>query len=110
MCFMLVSKPAFEIVVTVLIVLNTLVLALHYYNEPDDQTRALYIANIIFVILFTIEAVMKLLAWGFRGYFSSKWNRFDFCVVLVSLPGLFLAGGAAASVVRVLRVGRFLCL
>lgn len=40
-------------------------------------------ANIIFVVLFTLEMLIKLYAVGFTRYFLSLFNRFD-CVAVIS--------------------------
>lgn len=34
--------------------------------------------------------LLKFLAYGFKGYFMSPWNRFDFFVVMTSLLDIYL--------------------
>lgn len=46
-----------------------------------------YLEN-LFTIVFIIEAIVKIRHWGLKRYFSDGWNRFDFIVVLLSLPSL----------------------
>ena len=46
---------------------------------------ALFWLNIIFAVLFTVEMLMKWLAYGFRKYFTSFWTLLDFCIVVVSI-------------------------
>lgn len=41
-----------------------------------------------FVLLFLVEAVVKLQVMKPRAYFKDPWNVFDFLIVLGSLPGL----------------------
>ena len=50
-------------------------------NTPVD------ISSIIVTCIFTAEAVMKLIAYGIRGYFKQNWNKFDFIVVAISWIG-----------------------
>ena len=50
-------------------------------NTPVD------ISSIIVTCIFTAEAVMKLIAYGIRGYFKQNWNKFDFIVVVISWIG-----------------------
>ncbi len=69
-------------------------------------TLALQVFNIFFVIVFALEAVMKLLSFGPVVYFREAWNKFDFIVVVVSIVGLFVSAGVGANVVRVLRIAR----
>lgn len=49
----------------------------------------LEICNLVFVILFCIEALIKLIGFGFSCYFSNAQNSFDFFLVFVSIIGLF---------------------
>lgn len=77
------------------------------------------ITNIIFTIIFIIEAVLKLIAYG-RTYFDNSWNNFDFFVVISSILDMILKlleniGGESnflavapqlARVMRVMRVTR----
>jgi len=46
-------------------------------------------SNIVFTMVFGIEAILKLIAYG-RSYFKNSWNRFDFFVVLASIFDLVL--------------------
>ena len=42
--------------------------------------------------LFTIEAILKMVGYGLRGYFKNGWNQFDFAIVLLSdVDAVFLA-------------------
>lgn len=59
-------------------------------------------------IYFLLEATLKIRAGGFRGYWAIPWNRFDFIVVLLSMPSLLapLIDVHAFAIFLVLRVGR----
>ena len=64
----------------------------------------------VFTGIFTLEAVLKILAYGPIGYAKNLWNAFDFTIVLISLIELFLeltgsiSGGTGLSVLRTLRL------
>lgn len=66
------------------------------------------IANYAFVIIFTIEAALKLYGMGVRYYFFSDWNKFDFTILilcyltLIETDLLFFK----ASILRALRIVR----
>lgn len=47
-------------------------------------------ANIFFVVLFTLEMLLKMYSLGFQGYFVSLFNRFDSFVVLCSIIEVIL--------------------
>jgi voltage-gated sodium channel len=63
---------------------------------------------------FVFEAVVKIRLFGFNGYWSRPWYRFDFLIVLASIPRLFMPPTAAAAeagafaLAPLLRIGRFL--
>lgn len=42
----------------------------------------------IFTILFVVEVIVKLKAYGVSKYFSVGWNRFDFILTVIAIPSL----------------------
>ncbi|CAD5219442.1 unnamed protein product [Bursaphelenchus okinawaensis] len=84
-CRRLVKSQGFYWLVIVLVLLNTLVLTSeHYGQEPwlDDFQTA---ANLFFVILFSMEMLLKMYSLGFNTYTTSQFNRFDCFVVISSI-------------------------
>ena len=82
-----------------MIFLNSFFLAVYEYNDRDEKFSRkikINIAGIIFTIFFTIECVLKILAYGFvvhhKAYLRDGWNWIDFIVVIVGLieqiPGI----------------------
>ncbi len=69
------------------IVVNAIVIFLLSFPGLEDNW-GLILADEFFICLFLIEAIVKIRFYGARGYFSSRWNRFDFVVVMLSLPSL----------------------
>lgn len=68
-------------------------------------------ANLFFVILFSIEMILKMYSLGFRSYFVSMFNRFDCFVVFGSMAEIVLhnlqdlsLGVSVLRCVRLLRV------
>ena len=49
-----------------MILINTLSLAMKFYNQPDVYTEFLNVLNIIFTVFFTLEFVFKLGAFRFK--------------------------------------------
>ena len=96
------------------IFLNMISMAMHYENSAERYTSTLNIVNYIFTGIFIAECLLKLVAYGFKGYFHSTWNRFDFFVVVASIADLIVANidGIDAAflksfqIIRVLRVLR----
>ncbi|CAC5406311.1 CACNA1D [Mytilus coruscus] len=79
-----VTSQAFEYGIFTLIMLNTVILALKYDGQSDTYSKALDYLNMIFTGVFTIEFILKLMAFRFKNYFGDPWNVFDFIIVLGS--------------------------
>ena len=91
------------------------------FAEGMSQSMIAFLdfTNIIFTIIFIIEATFKLIAYG-GSYFENAWNKFDFFVVVSSLMDFVLGAldssaldsvkalPQLARVLRVLRVTRLL--
>lgn len=45
--------------------------------------------NFIFAFIYTIEAILKVIAHG-KSYFGENWNRFDFFVVILMIISIIL--------------------
>ena len=83
----IVSSHAFNVAVVILICLNICLLCITTDGDEALQ-QGLGYANIAFVGVFTVEAVVKIIGLGFRGYFIMRWNQYDFFLVVVALIGL----------------------
>merc|ERR1719507_2286781 len=86
-----VTSPACEYTVFAAIMLNTLSLAMKYYQQPKLYTTFLDSLNIIFTVFFTLEFVLKFAAFRFKNYFGDPWNAFDSVIVLGSLIDIGMA-------------------
>jgi len=76
-------------VVLSVIALNSIVLFMLAFDELRD-VLVLDLLDYAFTTYFVIEVALKIRALTLRGYFSESWNRFDFLVVLLSLPSYAL--------------------
>ncbi|XP_069101378.1 muscle calcium channel subunit alpha-1-like isoform X5 [Argopecten irradians] len=79
-----VTSQAFEYAIFILIMFNTVILAMRHYDQPDSYSKALDYLNMIFTGVFTVEFILKLMAFRFKNYFGDAWNVFDFIIVLGS--------------------------
>lgn len=114
------KKPYLEYIVMPCIILNIVTMAMAYEGAPLEYDNALFWINMGFSGVFLIEAALKLLAYGAKGYFESGWNQFDFFVVCASIVDtvLFASGNGMikflkvgpqlARIFRILRVTRLL--
>eukprot|EP00794_Sanderia_malayensis_P009765 gene9765-10764_t len=109
--FDFVLSVKFETVVMLLILLNMFMMMISHYKQSAAITEALNILS----SMFTIEAVLKLLAFRWQ-YFHSPWNDFDLIILLLSIAGIILEYLSVnllvtpniLRVIRVLRIGRLL--
>lgn len=72
-----------------LIVINAIVITLLYFPSLQ-RVWPLETIDRIITILFILEATVKIAVLGVRGYFAKGWNRFDFFLVLISTPSIFV--------------------
>uniref|UniRef100_A0A4W4G9B9 Voltage-dependent L-type calcium channel subunit alpha n=1 Tax=Electrophorus electricus TaxID=8005 RepID=A0A4W4G9B9_ELEEL len=86
-----VNSTGFEYVMFVLIILNTLCLAIQHHGQSPLFNYAMDILNMVFTGVFTVEMVLKLIAFKPRGYFGDAWNVFDALVVIGSVVDIILS-------------------
>nr|XP_055036989.1 probable voltage-dependent N-type calcium channel subunit alpha-1B isoform X5 [Misgurnus anguillicaudatus] len=112
-----VSTP-FEYSILTMIAVNTVVLMMKFYKAPDPYEDMLKWLNIIFTALFTLECILKVIAFGPLNYLKEAWNIFDFVTVLGSITDIlvteikdklinlsFLKLFRAARLIKLLRQG-----
>ncbi|KAM9212158.1 voltage-dependent R-type calcium channel subunit alpha-1E isoform 2-T2 [Dugong dugon] len=85
-----VVSPSFEYTIMAMIALNTVVLMMKYYSAPCTYELALKYLNIAFTMVFSLECVLKIIAFGFLNYFRDTWNIFDFITVIGSITEIIL--------------------
>jgi len=103
----------FEHFIMFCIVVNTMQMSARWFGQPDEMTFGFWLCEYLFAGIFTLEAVIKLVALGAPGYFAQVWNIFDFTIVVATLAGFvpqlfgFESGvGNVATLVRIFRIGR----
>ncbi|XP_037832714.1 voltage-dependent L-type calcium channel subunit alpha-1D isoform X11 [Kryptolebias marmoratus] len=80
-----VNSTGFEYVMFVLIILNTLCLAIQHHGQSHLFNYAMDILNMVFTGVFTVEMILKLIAFKPRNYFADAWNTFDALIVVGSV-------------------------
>ena len=103
----IVLNPWFDRFILMTILANCIFLAL---DDPgEEQTADQWIAELVFLVLFTLEMLLKVLAMGFclkpHSYLRDPWNILDFIVVCVGWIGIFDLGEniSAIRTIRILR-------
>ncbi|XP_038635070.1 sodium channel protein type 2 subunit alpha-like isoform X3 [Scyliorhinus canicula] len=113
--FDFVNKQAFDIFIMVLICLNMVTMMVETDDQSAEKNEILYWINLVFIIVFTSECVLKIVALRYY-YFTIGWNIFDFVVVILSIVGIMLAdiiekyfvSPTLFRVIRLARIGRVL--
>ncbi|XP_070596599.1 sodium channel protein type 8 subunit alpha isoform X10 [Erythrolamprus reginae] len=113
--FDFVTQQAFDIVIMLLICLNMVTMMVETDTQSKEMEDILYWINLVFIIFFTCECVLKMFALR-HYYFTIGWNIFDFVVVILSIVGMFLAeiiekyfvSPTLFRVIRLARIGRIL--
>ncbi|NXX01518.1 CAC1S protein, partial [Larus smithsonianus] len=62
-----------------------------HYNQSAEMNHISDILNVAFTILFTLEMILKLMAFKAKGYFGDPWNVFDFLIVIGSIIDVILS-------------------
>uniref|UniRef100_A0A2K6B2J7 Voltage-dependent L-type calcium channel subunit alpha n=1 Tax=Macaca nemestrina TaxID=9545 RepID=A0A2K6B2J7_MACNE len=86
-----VTSSYFEYLMFALIMLNTICLGMQHYNQSEQMNHISDILNVAFTIIFTLEMILKLMAFKARGYFGDPWNVFDFLIVIGSIIDVILS-------------------
>jgi len=83
------DSEAFQISITVVIVINMATLCGEHYNQPARLTLVFDILNYIFLTVFVGEAALKLYALGYSNYFADSWNQVDLGIVVAGIVDIF---------------------
>jgi voltage-gated sodium channel type II alpha len=93
-----------------------IVMCMESYQQSATTDFVLMSINNLFIFVFTVECLMKLLALNWR-FFIIPWNVFDMIIVIFSLSTLVFESyvrnilnfsPTVLRIVRVVRVGRVL--
>ena len=79
------TSVTFNFIIFCLILLNSISLAIHTYDESDEVKHRINIANIFFTWIFFAEMIIKMIGLGFQNYMKDRYNHFDAIIVIISL-------------------------
>lgn len=105
-----VQHSKFDVFILTCIIVNTFVLCIVWYDEPVYLDKIVDKINYALAIVFMVESICKIIAFGFKNYFRDRGNTFDFMIVLVSIVtsaitlAFNLNFGAASTFIRALRL------
>ncbi|XP_028398945.1 sodium channel protein 60E-like isoform X2 [Dendronephthya gigantea] len=106
-----VKHKYFDAFILFVILISSMSLALediHLDSKPDLKAF-LKMFNLVVAVIFVLEFLLKLFAFGFVHYFRDAWNCLDFFIVVVSIVSLVgSAGDGNLTAFRSLRTLRAL--
>jgi voltage-dependent calcium channel L type alpha-1D len=82
-------------------------------NDPEsDLMRVLSLSDIIFTSFFALEAIMKIISFGFlfngkSSYLRNGWNLIDFIVVVISIISMLITS-VNLKIIKIFRLLRVL--
>jgi hypothetical protein len=106
----LIKTDAFQYIVISAVFAATVVVGLQTYPEFENN-RSILVIDILIASIFGLEIIVKLVAVGFREYFTGhdwRWNNFDFFVVVGCIIGFFPGVFSSATALPILRLFRLL--
>ena len=77
-------------------------------NASEEFEKFLEITELIFLGIYSVEAVIKIYALGMKEYWNNTWNRFDLLVTLIAIAGYVGFSGKAVIFFGIVFLG--LCL
>jgi hypothetical protein len=87
-----VINPWFDRITLFVILANCIFLALD--KEVENVTKNIEVIDQVFLALYTVEMIMKIVAMGFftrpHSYLRDSWNILDFGVVMLGWVSFFL--------------------
>ncbi|XP_069986578.1 sodium channel protein 60E-like isoform X1 [Penaeus vannamei] len=91
-CLHVVDSPYFEWFILIMIFASSVTLCFEdvHLDSKKELKEVLSYLNLAFAVLFTLEMVIKWVAFGFVKYFTSVWTLLDCFIVMVSLCSLFV--------------------
>uniref|UniRef100_A0A7N5ZRR7 Voltage-dependent T-type calcium channel subunit alpha-1H n=1 Tax=Anabas testudineus TaxID=64144 RepID=A0A7N5ZRR7_ANATE len=107
-----------DLFITFIICINVFTMSVEHYNQPQYLEEVLKYCNYVFTIIFIIEALLKLVAFGIQRFFKDRWNQLDIAIVALSIMGITLEelkmnaalpiNPTIIRIMRVLRIARVL--
>ncbi|ELK13651.1 Sodium channel protein type 11 subunit alpha [Pteropus alecto] len=115
--FDLVTNQIFDVIIIILIILNMVSMMAESDNQSKTMSLILDYLNLAFVVIFTIECLIKIFALR-QYYFTNGWNLFDCVIVVLSIVSMMISAleeqkhipfpPTLFRIVRLARIGRIL--
>lgn len=74
-CFKLQKSPKFEKIIIFFIIVNLITMGCTYKGISEVGIDAINIVNNTCLVIYHIEAIIKIMGVGFYFYFKDDWNK-----------------------------------
>ena len=81
----------FDYTITWSILANTVIMAMRYARMSEEYSNALDNINYFFAAVFNLEMIIKLFALGTHYFTDSRWNLFDWMIVIGTDVGIVMS-------------------
>ena len=104
----IVKSRFFEVIVILVIMMNTIVLA---FEDPNSNINQNFEGiELFFILFYTVECFMKILAFGFifskESYLRDKWNVLDFVIIVTAWVSMYGGSNVQLNALRMFRILR----
>ncbi|GAB1286387.1 Sodium channel protein [Apodemus speciosus] len=108
----IITHPLADLFLVICILLNICFLALEHFPMSMELMSLLRIGNLVFIGIYTIEMILKIIAMHPYGYFQISWNIFDSILVVLGLTEPLLANIEVIAVfisipLRFIKLGKY---
>jgi len=116
MCNTIANSLLFQQIVLVIVILNGVIIAIDtpdravelYGTKPNIPKDVTFWLGNTFLILFGLESIIKIVAYGFlfngpSSYMWSYWNAFDLLIVVTGVIDVVLDGGGWITTLRLMK-------
>jgi len=107
-----VLSQKFEFFILSCIAVNTVFLAMNWYDQSKALDDIFDYVSYMFLMIYALEAVVKIFALGFKAYFSENGNKFDFLIVIASIVSsvfsiiMHVDFGSSATFIRAMKTAK----
>ena len=89
--FKISQSKFFDLFIMSCILLNMITMGIIYTGMSQAYSDVLDNINLTFTFIFILEAVIKIIGYGFMNYIREGWNQFDFVIAIVSVLDVLIS-------------------
>ena len=93
----IIENPKFDMIILFFIFASSILLILENpLDDPDgEKIKIIKILDIIMTAIFTLECIIKIIAYGFlfngsKSYLRNTWNIMDFVIVILAVSNIYI--------------------